>query len=80
MHLAPKPGHYYRRTDTKQLVGAEGFDADPCDLDVIRALDCEDLAPVAKGAAKAKAAKAAASKSKGAGKVPAAEPPPASED
>lgn len=55
MHLAPKPGHHYRRTDTKQLVGQEGFDADPCDLDVIRALDCGDLAPAEPASAKKKA-------------------------
>lgn len=56
MHVVPKPDHHYRRTDTKQLVGAEGFDADPCDLDVIRALDCGDLAPSEPAPAKKKAA------------------------
>lgn len=67
MRLAPKPGHHYRRTDTKELIGAEGFDADPCDLDVIRGLDCGDLAPVAGKAAKAPAKK----------KAPPAKGPPA---
>lgn len=51
MHVVPKPDHVYRRTDTLQLVGPEGFDADPCDLDVIRALECGDLAPVEAAAA-----------------------------
>lgn len=60
MLLAPKPGHHYRRTDTKQLVGSEGFEADPCDLDVIRALDCGDLSPVEGKPAKPRAAKSKA--------------------
>jgi hypothetical protein len=43
IHLAPKPGHVYRRTDTKALVGDEGDHFDPCDLDVVRARECGDL-------------------------------------
>lgn len=46
MHLAPKPDHVYRRTDTKQLVPAEGEELDVCDLDIVRAMECGDLVPV----------------------------------
>lgn len=55
MHVVPRPDHVYRRTDSRELIGAEGFDADPCDLDIVRALECGDLSPVKP----AKAAKAA---------------------
>lgn len=53
MQVVPKPDHVYRRTDNLQLIGPEGFDADPCDLDVIRALECGDLVATAATAAAA---------------------------
>lgn len=57
MFLAPKPGHQYRDTRSKQLVPIVGFEADVCDLDIVRARECGDLvevrAPKAKPAPKA---------------------------
>lgn len=73
MHLAPKPGHVYRRTDSKQLIGAEGFEADVCDLDIVRALECGDLVP-------AKPAAAAPRKPKSKAKAAPAALPPAEPD
>lgn len=46
MLVAPRPGRLYRDPVTKQLVPAEGFEADPADLDTDRALACGDLVPV----------------------------------
>lgn len=46
MLLAPRPGQQYRDTVTKQLVPAEGFEADPTNLDIARALACGDLEEV----------------------------------
>lgn len=46
MLLAPRPGHHYRDTRSKQLVPKEGAQLDPTDLDVARAIDCGDLLPV----------------------------------
>lgn len=46
MLLAPRPGFKYRHTVTKALVPDEGFEADPHDLDIARALACGDLEPV----------------------------------
>jgi hypothetical protein len=46
MLVAPRPGFKYRDTLTKQLVLEEGFEADPTDLDIHRALECGDLVPV----------------------------------
>lgn len=44
VRLKPPPGHQYRDTDTKQLIDpVHGADFDPCDLDVVRALECGDL-------------------------------------
>lgn len=57
MLLAPKPGHQYRDTATKQLVPVDGFEADVCDLDIVRALECGDLVEV-KAPAKARKATA----------------------
>lgn len=59
MLVAPRPGFQYRDTRTLQLVPAEGYEADPTDLDIARALACGDLVEVS-----AKAAKAAAPVSK----------------
>jgi len=58
MLVAPRPGFQYRRTDTKELVPVDGFEADPTHLDIARALDCGDLVPVSS----AKSARAAARK------------------
>jgi hypothetical protein len=57
MRVAPRPGFKYRDTRTQQLVPAEGYEADPADLDVARALACGDLIEV-------KAQKAAPASSK----------------
>lgn len=46
MLLKPPPGQQYRDTATKQLVDPEGFEADPNDLEIARALECGDLVPV----------------------------------
>lgn len=46
VRLKPRPGCQYRDTVTKQLVDPDGFDADPCDLDIVRALECGDLVRV----------------------------------
>lgn len=46
MHVAPRPGLKYRDTRTKQFVPAEGFPADPNDLDIVRAIKCGDLVEV----------------------------------
>lgn len=46
MRLKPRPGFQYRDTATHQLVDPKGFDADPCDLDIVRALECGDLVRV----------------------------------
>lgn len=62
MLLAPKPDFKYRDTATKQLVPAEGFDADPNDLDIARALAVGDLVPVE--TAEPAASKAASARAK----------------
>lgn len=46
MRLKPRPGQQYRDPSTLQLVDPKGFDADPCDLDTVRALESGDLVPV----------------------------------
>jgi hypothetical protein len=43
MLVAPPPGRKYRDTVTRALVPDEGFEADPNDLDIARALACGDL-------------------------------------
>jgi hypothetical protein len=57
MLVGPKPDHHYRRTDTKELIAPGGaFEADPCDLDIVRALECGDLVKVDEAAAEDEAA------------------------
>lgn len=46
IRLKPPTGQQYRDTVTRQLVDPEGFTADPCDLDIVRAIECGDLVPV----------------------------------
>jgi len=43
IRVRPQPGLKFRRPDTKQLVGEEGFDADPNALFVAFALQHGDL-------------------------------------
>jgi hypothetical protein len=54
MLVGPKPDHYYRRTDTKELIPPDGsFEASELDHDIDRALRCGDLVPVKPAARKA---------------------------
>lgn len=50
MLVAPPPGRKYRDTVTRQLVPADGYEVDPTDLDISRALACGDLVEVTAGA------------------------------
>ena len=59
MQVAPRPGFQYRDTNSLALVPPEGFDADPNDLDIARALACGDLVAVTDDLAPASAKKAA---------------------
>lgn len=58
IRVKPRPGFLYRDTATRQLVDPDGFDADPCDLDIVRALECGDLVPVNRSAKADRAEKA----------------------
>lgn len=46
MFVAPRPGFQYRHTQSRQLVPTDGFEADPTDIDIDRALACGDLVEV----------------------------------
>lgn len=62
MFVRPQPGMSYRHTQTMQLVPSEGFEADPSDLDINRALACGDLVAAASPAEPAPAPLAKAAK------------------
>lgn len=63
MLVRPGPGLKYRDTVTKLIVPDDGFDADPMNLDIARALACGDLVEVTESEAPP-VAKASAASSK----------------